>query len=110
VNGLPEETSLETTKSTTENLEAEVASRFEHLRDEAAGHFKERPLLYTSLAAGAGFLLGGGLATATTLRVLRNSASLILQITVVPYLLTQLRDMLVEPATVSRNGINDTPI
>ena len=55
-------------------------------------------------------MLGGGLATATTLRVLRNSASLILQITVVPYLLTQLRDMLVEPATVARNDINDNPI
>jgi hypothetical protein len=95
---------LETTTSTKENLEAEVASRFWQMRAEASDRFKERPLLYTGLAAGAGFLLGGGLATATTLRVLRNSASLILQLTVVPYLLTHLRDMLVEPAKVARNA------
>lgn len=101
---------METSPSAAENVEAEAASRFERMRDEAIGQFKERPLLCTSLAAGAGFLLGGGLATATTLRVLRNSASLIVQITIVPYLLAQLREMLVEPAPVSRNGINDTPI
>ena len=100
---------METTTST-ERVEAEAAPRFRHMRAEAVDHFRERPLLYTSLAAGAGFVLGGGLATATTLRVLRSSASLILQITVVPYLLTQLRDMLVEPATVARNDINDNPI
>jgi hypothetical protein len=101
---------LDTTTDTADKLEAEATSRFHHVRDEAIGHFKERPLLYTSLAAGAGFLLGGGLATATTLRVLRSSASLILQITVVPYLLTRLRDLLDEPATVSRTSMNDNPI
>jgi hypothetical protein len=81
-----------------EDAETEASSKFREIRDEAMERIKARPIVYAGIAAGAGFVLGGGLATRTTLRVLKNSASLILQMTVVPYLLTQLRDMLVEPA------------
>lgn len=83
--------------STLEDAESEVESRFKRMRDDAIARFKERPLFYTGVAAGAGFLLGGGLVTSTTLRILRNSAALMIQVTVVPYVLARLRDMLVEP-------------
>ncbi len=82
--------------STFDKVEAEAQSRFRRMRAEASHRFKAQPLLCTAMAAGAGFLLGGGLATKTTLRVLRNSASLILQLTVVPYILNRLRDTLAE--------------
>jgi len=66
--------------------------RFAEIRARVVARFKESPLLYAGIAAGAGFVLGGGLATPTALRVFRKSALLALQATVVPLLFSRLQD------------------
>jgi len=68
----------------------------EELRAKVRERFKENPVLYTGVAATAGFLVGGGLLSGTTLRLLRRSLILALQLTVVPVLLDRMREAIVE--------------
>ena len=72
--------------------------QFEKLRAKALKQIRERPLTVAGLTLAAGFVLGGGLATGTALRVLRRSLGLALQMAVIPALLTRLRDTLVDEA------------
>jgi hypothetical protein len=62
----------------------------------ATAKVRERPLLAAGLTVAAGFVIGGGLASGTTLRVLRRSVGLALQMAVVPALLTRLRETLLD--------------
>lgn len=62
----------------------------------AVDHVRESPIRSVGIAAGAGFVLGGGLASATTLRVLRKSVAVTLQMTVLPILVMRLRDLLMD--------------
>jgi hypothetical protein len=66
------------------------------LRTLAFERVRERPLLAAGLTAAAGFVIGGGLASGTTLRVLRRSIGLALQIAVIPALLNRVRDILLD--------------
>lgn len=72
------------------------SGRFEKLRATIAKQIRERPLTCAGLTLAAGFVIGGGLATGTTLRVLRRSLGLTLQMAVVPALLTRLRDAVLD--------------
>lgn len=69
---------------------------FRRLRTLALERIRERPLLAAGLTAAAGFVIGGGLASGTTLRVLRRSIGLALQIAVIPALLNRVRDSLLD--------------
>lgn len=55
---------------------------------------KERPLWCAGIAAGAGFVLGGGLASPAALRLLRKSVGLVLQLTVMPMVVGRLQEAL----------------
>jgi hypothetical protein len=66
------------------------------LRTLAVKQIRERPLLTAGLTVAAGFVIGGGLASGTTLRVLRRSVGVALQIAVIPALLTRLREALLD--------------
>jgi hypothetical protein len=55
---------------------------------------KERPLWCAGIATGAGFVLGGGLATPAALRLLRKSVGLVLQLTVMPMVVGRLQEAL----------------
>lgn len=55
---------------------------------------KERPLWCAGIAIGAGFVLGGGLATPAALRLLRKSVGLALQLTIMPAVVSRLQEAL----------------
>ena len=52
---------------------------------------RERPIAWLGVAAGAGFVLGGGLATPPALRLLRKSLGLAIEWMIVPLLVSQLQ-------------------
>ncbi len=64
------------------------------VRSYIATQVREHPLRCAGLTAAAGFVIGGGLATRTTLRALRRTLSLAVKTAVVPALLMRLRDTL----------------
>jgi hypothetical protein len=66
------------------------------LRALATKQIRERPLMTAGLTVAAGFVIGGGLASGTTLRVLRRSVGVALQMAVIPALLTRLREALLD--------------
>jgi len=75
-----------------------LVAPIEHVaRDEAptiAARVRERPWMYAGIAAGCGFVLGGGLATPLAMKLLRRATSLALQVAVAPVLLARLEDSL----------------
>lgn len=66
------------------------------VRGAAFDYFRRNPLLCTGVAAGVGFVLGGGLTTGTSLRLLRKGLGLALQVTVLPILVSRLRDAVLD--------------
>jgi hypothetical protein len=85
---------VETPIETDRTVSDPMTWSFRHARRSAASYFRENPLLCATIAAGAGFVLGGGLTTATTLRLFRRTLGLALQLAVAPLLLSRLRDAL----------------
>lgn len=75
---------------------------FEHWRRKALDQYRNNPLLGAGVALAAGFVLGGGLATGTSLRTLRKSVGLVFQAAVVPVLLSRLRDAIVDEVGAAR--------
>jgi hypothetical protein len=69
---------------------------FQRLPALAANSFQRQPLLSAGLAAAVGFVIGGGLANGTGLRLLRRSVVLALQMAAIPALLALLRDKLLD--------------
>ncbi len=81
--------------------EASVRSsnaRFTRLRATVVKQIRERPLTVAGITMAAGFVLGGGLATGTSLRLLRRSLGLALQMAVIPALLARLRETMLDEA------------
>lgn len=75
---------------------------FEHWRRKALDEYQKNPLLGAGVALAAGFVLGGGLAAGTTLRTLRKSVGLVLQVAVMPALLSRLRDAIIDEVGEAR--------
>lgn len=66
------------------------------LRKRAVARIRERPLLCAGLSAAAGFVVGGGIATGTGLRIIRRALAITVQIAVIPALLARLRETLLD--------------
>ena len=75
-----------------------LVAPIEHLAREGAptiaARVRERPWAYAGIAAGCGFVLGGGLATPLAMKLLRRATSFALQVAVAPVLLARLEDSL----------------
>lgn len=85
-----------------QSIETELKQGFEAWRRRALDVYREKPLLGAGVALAAGFVLGGGLATGTTLRTLRKSVGFVFQAAVVPTLVSRLRDAIVEQVGEAR--------
>ncbi len=88
----------ETVSGESTAAEGSAESILLRLRNMAVDRIREDPLVYTGIAAAAGFALGGGLASGTFLRAVKRSVMLGLQIIVIPTLLGRLREMMSEAA------------
>jgi hypothetical protein len=82
--------------------ETEAKHDFDYWRRKALDEYRQNPLLGAGVALAAGFVLGGGLATGTTLRMLRKSVGLVFQAAVMPALLSRLRDAIVDEVGEAR--------
>lgn len=82
--------------STERRTTRDKASGLSRLQRMVSERLRARPLLVAGLTAAAGFVVGGGLASGTTLRVVRRSVGLALQMAVIPVLLNRLRESLLD--------------
>jgi hypothetical protein len=82
----------------TNDPNAEARIRIAEWGRKAVDGLRRKPLLGAGIAAAAGFLLGGGLTNASTLRVLGKSVRLAFQLAVVPALVSRLEDAIVGSA------------
>ncbi len=73
-------------------------------RRDAVRQFRRNPLAGAGIAAGLGFVVGGGLASTAALRLLGKSALLVFQFAVLPALLGRLRDAIVDEVSDARLG------